>query len=236
MAAETPPPPPTSALDSLKSLTETVGKAWGVRTYRWEGILGHPRQFLSGIRGYLEDRGFTVVSEFADRPGSLRDVSYFEGAVVARQEAQRTDGLLALLGFLTIPLLVGFWITSRATRRQRVVVALVAEGETYWVGAKGVDSRPFIQADTQTVAERSGVVGDTRIVLRAATGTPDKKNEFEIAGRSRERLIDLPDVLEALARHIETRWPALRAGGVQPVATDLTSKPRDESPKPQRQQ
>ena len=197
-------------LDDLRRLVQAAAKISDQQALRWEGRIAHPRQLLGGLRGFFEDLGFTVASEMTDKPGSIRDTAHFEGIVVASSDAHATDGGMLAIGIVTLPLLgLGIPIIRAAKRTQRLLVTIAIEGESYLVAAKGVDSRPFMKANTETHAERAGVVGDVRLTVRVAAGSPQRGTDYQLAKVSRDETHDTSPTVEAVSKFIEERWPAL---------------------------
>jgi hypothetical protein len=194
-------------LTELKRLNERVAKLSRGKPLRWEGRIGHARQVLSGLRALLEDLGFTAVSSLDDSQGAIRDVSYFEGIVIGKKEASRLDFLAILFGLITLPLLLGFWVLGKASIKQRALIALYIEGESYLTGARGEDA----WGGGQVYAERTGVIGDVRLAVRSIHGPPSKTSEFEVRRAGRDDWTHLDRAVAEIAREVERRWPALAA-------------------------
>ena len=201
-------------LTELKRLNERIVQLSRGKPLRWEGRIGHARQVLSGLRALLEDLGFTPVSSLDDSQGAIRDVSYFEGFVVAKKEASRLDVLAILFGLITLPIVLGFWILGKASVKQRALVALHIEGESYWTGARGEDTR----GGGQVYAERTGVIGDVRLALRSVYGPPSETSEFEVRRVGGDDWTRLDRAVDEIAREIERRWPDLASPGAAPEA------------------
>jgi hypothetical protein len=194
-------------LTELKRLDERIAKLRRGKPLRWEGRIGHARQVLSGLRAVLEDLDFTPVSSLDDSQGPIRDVSYFEGIIVGKKETSRLDFLTILFGLITLPLILGFWVLGKASVKQRALVILRIEGESYWTGARGEDAR----GGGQVYAERTGVLGDVRLALRSIHGPPDKLNDFNVRRAGGDDWTRLDRAVEEIVKEIERRWPALAA-------------------------
>lgn len=207
-------PAKASAFDDLQATAQAVTLAMPSSIMRWEGRVGHPRQLLSGMRGMLEDLGFTATSALEDSQGPMRDVSYFRGVIVAKKEKEWVDLRLLLLAIITVPLVVGIWLFPKATRRRRALVTVEVEGETYWAGAKGEEQRGGGgTANRTTYTERSGVIGETRIALRRLVGPPSPGQPLAVSGVAKDDPFALEVAMDAIAREVAHRWPALAEPG-----------------------
>ena len=202
-----------NAFEGLHAVVEAVAGATLNPILRWEGRIGHPRQLLSGVRGMLEDLGFTATSALEDSQGPMRDVSYFHGIVIAKKEMEWVDLRLLLLALITVPILVGIWLFPQATRRRRALVTVEVEGETYWAGAKGEEQRGGGTANRTTYTERSGVIGETRIALRRIVGPPTPGEPLSVRSAGQDDPFGLEESVDAISREVAHRWPALAEPG-----------------------
>ncbi|MBI3742945.1 MAG: hypothetical protein HY261_01485 [Chloroflexi bacterium] len=66
-----------------------------------------------------------------------------------------------------------------------------------------------MRANTETHAERTGVVGDARVTVRVAAGEPLKDTDYQLAEVSRNERHDAAPTIEAVTKFIEERWPTL---------------------------
>jgi hypothetical protein len=103
--------------------------------------------------------------------------------------------------------LLGFWVLGKASIKQRALIALYIEGESYLTGARGEDAR----GGGQVYAERTGVIGDVRLAVRSIHGPPSKTSEFEVRRAGRDDWTHLDRAVAEIAREVERRWPALAA-------------------------
>ena len=188
-----------------------LNEEWTAIKRRWEGSIGHPRRLIASARAVLEDAGYTVRSDYNDRAAPVRDTSYFEGEITARQEQRLVNPWLMALGVLTLPLVMGYWIIKGAFGWKRSLIQVEFEGESYYVGAREERS---VQAESQgrsAYAERAGVVSDVRLTLRAGSGPAKGGSELKkVTTSSRSPMaaftLEVADELEAL-------WPQLAVPG-----------------------
>ena len=152
---------------------------WLTIKKRWEGRIGHPRKLIGSTRAALEDLGYVVIGSYNDETAPMRDTSYFEGTIVARLDQQKTNHWLLALGLITLPLIVGYWIIKAAPELKRSLIKISFEGESYSVGAR--EGRVF-QGNAHgrsAYAEKTGVVSDIRVNLKAGVGAAKGEDELK---------------------------------------------------------
>ncbi|MBI4282992.1 MAG: hypothetical protein HY663_00820 [Chloroflexi bacterium] len=146
---------------------------------RWEGRIGHPRKLMASTRAALEDLGYSVVGSYDDKTAPMRDTSYFQGTIVAKFDQQKTNYGLLILGLVTLPVIVGYWIIKAAPEVKRSLIRIVFEGESYYVGAhEGRLVQESVQGRSAHT-ERAGVVSDIRVTLKAGIGSAQGEDELK---------------------------------------------------------
>lgn len=213
-------PEPGAALRSTVEALRALDKA---PPLRWEGKIEHPRQLMSALRAMLEDLGYKTTAALDERTSPMRDVSYFHGMLIGREEQERIRPQWIALGILLVPLLVGFIFLARANQQVRSLLLIEIEGESYLSRAGGEDSQAGVRGQRRAVAERSGVVGDVRISLRQLRGRPEGKSEHGLTALKSPSEALAHDVAELTAALAE-RWPALMllAGEAPAVSSTIT--------------
>jgi hypothetical protein len=170
---------------------------WPVR-WRWEGASGHPRRMADALARAFEEQGLAVEMAVApSQPGPLENVAEFEGVLVSRARQPRSEALrekwaAAVLGVLLTPVLVGLFLIRFALDGRRYGVSLEWRGEAYSTRARA-DQGGF-------GAERSGVVSEVRLTLRAAA--------FD-GGQLKKGAQGLHPALDALQARLDAALPSL---------------------------
>lgn len=211
-------PEPIAALRSTVEALRALDKA---PPLRWEGKIEHPRQLMSALRAMLEDLGYKTATALDERTSPMRDVSYFHGILIGREEQERIRPQLIALGIVLVPLLVGFVLLAKANQQVRSLLLIEIEGESYLSRAGGEDSQAGVRGQRRAVAERTGVVGDVRISLRRLRGRPAGKSEYGLAALKPPSEALAHDVAELTAALAE-RWPGLVPLASEPPASTTT--------------
>ncbi len=176
--------PEAQAVEGPVSVTPLLSEEWTSIKRRWEGRIGHPRRLMGVARALLEDRGYEVLTGYDDESAPMRDTSYFQGSITARLDYRKTNSWLLVLGVTTLPLIMGYWIMKAANGLERSLIQVDFEGESYHVGAREERTMQASSQERSAYAERTGVISDIRIVLRAGVSMAEGEMGLKECTRS----------------------------------------------------
>ena len=134
---------------------------------RWEGRIAHPRRLVSSMKANLEDLGYKVKANYEDQAGPVRDTSYFEGNISAKQDYESRNKVLFILGILSLIIVIGYWILKKSNRIEQSLIKIEFEGESYYVEARQEHSMNIPNEARLNYSERTGVLSDISIILQA---------------------------------------------------------------------
>ncbi len=175
--------------------------------WRWEGQTGYPRRFISAVENILEDSGFRVHSDYREDDASLRDSAYYGGSIRGIKEISYLSWVTLAIGVLLLPLIVGFWVARAAFKKERAVLDISFNGELYWATARAQTSRADMVGSEPSI-ERSGVLADLRITIKAGAGSPE--GQYQVNSITKRDRWGLESQARSIVEKLEEQLPTLQ--------------------------